>query len=82
MSRQPIEVEVLLFAALGERAGRRRMRVAVGPGARAADVWGALAIDGPPPDSLRYAVNAEWVAPDHLLRAGDTVALITPVSGG
>lgn len=82
MSPQPIEIEVLLFAALGERAGRRRMRVSVAPGTTAADLWAALPIDGPAPDSLRYAVNTDWVAPDHRLQAGDTVALITPVSGG
>jgi molybdopterin converting factor small subunit len=82
MSTQPLKIEVLLFAALGELAGRRRLRVAVAPGATAADVWAALPVDGPAPASLRYAVNTEWVAPDHRLRAGDTVALITAVSGG
>lgn len=82
MSGAPLQIEVLLFASLGERAGRRRLRISVPPGSRAADVWGALPLDGPAPAALRHAVNAEWVAPDHVLRSGDTVALITPVSGG
>jgi molybdopterin converting factor small subunit len=82
MSVEPLRIEVLLFAALGERAGRRRLQIRLAPGARAADVWHALPLDGPPPASLRHAVNAEWVSPDHPLEAGDTVALITPVSGG
>src|SRR3990170_8833079 len=32
--------------------------------------------------SLMYAVNAEYVSPQHPLRAGDELALIPPVSGG
>lgn len=81
MMPDELKIEVRLFAALGERAGRR-LAVRVPPGATAADVWAALPLDGPPPESLRYAVNAEWVDHGHPLRAGDTVALITPVSGG
>ncbi len=77
-----MEVEVLLFAGLGERAGRRRLTVSVPAGATAGAVWAALPLDGPPPASLRFAVNAEWAGAGHRLRAGDTVALITPVSGG
>lgn len=82
MSADGPQVQVLLFAALGERAGRRRVSLTLTPGARAGDVWPALALEGPVPEGLRYAVNTEWVGPDHPLEAGDTVALITPVSGG
>lgn len=32
--------------------------------------------------SLRLAVNQEYVPGDHLLRDGDEVAVIPPVSGG
>jgi len=32
--------------------------------------------------SLRIAVNAEYVAPDTILRDNDEIALIPPVSGG
>src|SRR3972149_7566966 len=35
-----------------------------------------------PRGSLMYAGNAEYVSPDHPLRAGDELALIPPVSGG
>lgn len=82
MSGKPFEVEVLLFASLGERAGRRRLHVRLEPGATAGDVWPALRLDGPPPPSLRYAVGGRWADAGHVLAAGDTVALITPVSGG
>jgi sulfur-carrier protein len=31
---------------------------------------------------VRVAVNQEYVAPDHAVRAGDEVALFPPVTGG
>jgi molybdopterin converting factor small subunit len=39
----------------------------------------ALASLGP---SLGFAVNGEWVTPDAVLRGGDELALLPPVSGG
>ena len=33
-------------------------------------------------DRLIIAVNGEYVRPDHILKDGDEVALIPPVSGG
>lgn len=33
-------------------------------------------------DNLIVAVNEEYAGPDDLIRTGDTVALIPPVSGG
>ncbi|HMM48120.1 MAG TPA: MoaD/ThiS family protein [Miltoncostaeaceae bacterium] len=82
MSDASVRIEVLLFAALAERVGRRRVPLALPADARVSDVWSALAVPGPAPAALRHAVNAAWVDADHALRDGDTVALITPVSGG
>lgn len=75
-------VEVLLFARLRELAGRASVRVRVPAGATPADLWSALALPGPPPAGLRYAVGGTWALAGAALRDGDRVALITPVSGG
>jgi molybdopterin converting factor subunit 1 len=77
---------VRLFARLGDIAGTRETEVELGEGLTARDVYAALCrrfpdmscLDG----SLMYAVNAEYVDPDHPLREGDELALIPPVSGG
>ncbi len=82
MSADGPRVQVLLFAALGERAGRRRVSLTLTPGARGGRCVAGARPGGAVPEGLRYAVNTEWVGPDHPLEAGDTVALITPVSGG
>ena len=82
MSAGAISVDVLLFASLGERAGRRVLTVSLPAGATAADVWAALPFAGDPPAGMRYAVDSDWAAADRALEDGDVVALITPVSGG
>lgn len=35
-----------------------------------------------PFDAWMFSVNQEWAGPDHILREGDEVAVIPPVSGG
>ena len=50
-------------------------------GALVADVWPALALGDEPP-GLLLAVNRAYAARDVVLRDGDEVALIPPVSGG
>lgn len=77
-----ITVTVLLFAALGEEAGRRRLQARVPAQTTAAGLWPHLPLRGDPPPGLRYAVGGEWTAGGRLLADGDEVALITPVSGG
>jgi molybdopterin converting factor subunit 1 len=80
------KVRVRLFARLGELAGTRETEVETGEGITAGDAYRLLCsrfpamsgMDG----SLMYAVNAEYVAPDHPLHEGDELALIPPVSGG
>lgn len=80
-----ITLTVLVFASLRERLGSDRCTVRLDPGATAAGVWPHLPapIRRPlPPAGVRYAVNGDWAPPESVLRDGDQVALITPVSGG
>ena len=81
-----MKATVRLFARLGELAGTRETDVALGEGLSARGVF-ALLCDRYPAlaglgDNLMYAVNAEYVSPDHPVRDGDELALIPPVSGG
>ncbi len=80
-SIQPVEVTVLLFAMLRERAGARQLTIELPDGARvrdALDELGELASDLP----LVMAVNREYAPEDRVLDPGDELALIPPVSGG
>jgi molybdopterin converting factor subunit 1 len=80
------KAKVRLFARLRELAGARELEVELGEGLTAADVYALLARRYPAlaglDESLMYAVNAQYVPPDHQVRDGDEVALIPPVSGG
>ena len=77
---------VRLFARLAELTGAREVLVELGEGLTAADVLTQLTARFPSlrdlEGSIRYAVNAEYVPPDHPVRPGDELALIPPVSGG
>jgi MoaE-MoaD fusion protein len=76
-----MQVTVLLFAMLRERAGTRQMTIELPDGARvrdALDSLGELAAGLP----LVMAVNREYAPEDQVLDAGDELALIPPVSGG
>jgi MoaE-MoaD fusion protein len=76
-----VEVTVRLFAMLRERAGSGEITLDLPDGASVGDALerlGSLA-DGLP---LVMAVNREYAPADHVLGAGDELALIPPVSGG
>lgn len=74
-------VRVRLFAALRERAGTDRLELELPDGARVADALAAVdGLAGGLP--LVLAVNREYAAPDQLLRPGDELAVVPPVSGG
>ncbi len=81
-----MKAKVRLFARLADLAGTRETEVELGEGLSAAEAFRTLCQRFPElaghGDSLMYAVNAEYVSPDHPLRAGDELALIPPVSGG
>ena len=76
-----MRVTVRLFAALRERAGSGRRELDLPEGAIAGDVFAALEIGDEPP-GLAYAVNQEYAERSAVLKDGDEVALIPPVSGG
>ena len=79
-------VEVLFFAQLREALGIDRKTVVIDDGKTVSDVVEKLGnlphwtdIASLP---LRVAVNEEIVDGDYVLRHGDRLALLTPVSGG
>lgn len=81
-----IRVRLLLFAVLRDIAGSSESDLVLREGSTAGDVWQQLrerhpelASYGAPPMT---AVNMEYVSPDTILREGDELAFIPPVSGG
>ena len=81
-----MQVEVLFFAVLRERAGRERQLVDLPAGATVAALFERLSVELPMfaglAGKLQVAVNRQMVPVHHPLAAGDEVALIPPVSGG
>lgn len=80
------DLTVLFFAALHDRAGTRRVNVAVTDGMTVDDaVLAARKVaprDPEPGSSIMLALNGEYVKGDRPVAAGDELALIPPVSGG
>lgn len=80
------EVEVLLFSILREQVGTSSLTFPLEEPVAAGDLLERLAEVHPsirPALSIiRVAVNQEYVNNGHVVRGGDEVALITPVSGG
>lgn len=81
-----MKVRVKFFAILRERAGSGEVTKEIADGSTVKDLWDSLKRDYPrlPPLDRRllYAVNKEYVDPDHVLKNEDEVAFIPPVSGG
>jgi molybdopterin synthase catalytic subunit len=81
-----VRLNVRLFAAFREKAGANHVEVDVPDGATVGDV--TLAVVGRAGalvdviSAARPVVNQEFVGPEHVVRAGDDVALLPPVSGG
>jgi molybdopterin converting factor subunit 1 len=76
-----MQVRVLLFAGLRERAGASAVELELPEGAVVRDALAqlrAVAHDVP----VVMAINQEYAAADAPLHAGDELALIPPVSGG
>ncbi|MEA2219132.1 MAG: MoaE-MoaD fusion protein [Solirubrobacteraceae bacterium] len=75
-----------LFASLREHAGASTLELELSDGATVADAIAQLrggALAGLPANApFVTAVAREYVKPDHLLAAGDELALVPPVSGG
>ena len=79
-------VRVLLFAGLRERLRSDSVTLVLPGDATVGQLLAALAEQHPVLRALlppcRVAVNHEFVAADHPVRAGDELAVIPPVSGG
>ncbi|MEE9198436.1 MAG: molybdopterin converting factor subunit 1 [Dehalococcoidia bacterium] len=86
IGRRPLKVRARFFAVYREKAGRREQEVELEEGADAAALLRYLGDEFGGPftssDSLVVAVNGEYVPLSHVLKEGDEVALIPPVSGG
>lgn len=82
-----MRVRVLLFAVLAEAAGRRELELQVPPGTTVAEAAALLLESHPlmaklPTANILFAVNEKYAEPDTVLKDGDELALIPPVSGG
>jgi molybdopterin converting factor small subunit len=79
-------VTIRLFAGAADLAGVRAWRLQVEDGMTIQDAFLALCHAFPSlanyAGRLLFALNAEYAAPQALIRPGDEVCLITPVSGG
>ena len=82
-----MRVRVLYFAVLKDVFGREREELELAPGATVKRLLAGLAergtgVPGKLWDSMAVAVNQEYAQGDVVLRDGDEVALLPPVSGG
>jgi molybdopterin converting factor subunit 1 len=79
-------IEVLLFGAAADRAGTRRVQLAVEQPTTLAELWPLLAERHPDLSSMRdtlaFAVNGEYAKMGEPVGPGDEVAVLPPVSGG
>jgi sulfur-carrier protein len=79
-------IEVLLFGAAADRAGTRRVQLAVERPTTLAELWPLLAERHPGLSSMRdtlaFAVNGEYAKMGEPVGPGDEVAVLPPVSGG
>jgi len=79
-------VRVLFFAGARERMGAVEIAFEIGPGQRLGEFLDALCARHPALAPMRgssfIAVNQEYAGPETVLRDGDEVAWIPPVSGG
>lgn len=78
-------ITVRLFAALREHVGHSSLELELAPNETVGSLFDRLFVDsavqGLRP-SLLFAVNRDYVSPDHELRDGDEVAFIPPLGGG
>jgi len=81
-----MKFRVKFFAILREKVGAAEITREINEGSTVADLWQALQKDYPKLDvpgiRLLYAVNQNYVKPDHALKDQDEVVFVPPVSGG
>jgi len=79
-----IQVRVLAFGALKDVLGTHALEVALREGATVSDLVAHLSLNYPHVmlRGIAVSVNAEYAPATHVLRQGDEVGLLPPVSGG
>jgi len=81
-----MKVRVLFFAGLRDLAGKRELVYDLEENSNPRDLLTRVFQDFPAMvplrETIRIAVNEEYVPPERPLTEGDMVALIPPVSGG
>ena len=80
-----MKVSVRLFAGLRQRAGGSHVEIELPEGAVVGDLLAAMGstpVGRLEPGQCVVAINREYAAASAVVRAGDEVALIPPVSGG
>jgi len=81
-----VRVTVKLFARLRDIAGTPELTRELAPGATIRAVWKGLAGEFPElaqyERSISSALNADYARMDAVVRDGDEVAFLPPVSGG
>ena len=75
-------ITVKYFASLRERMGREGEQLPHRPGLTVLDVWAEVCGGVPFEQSVRSAVNLDYVPPSHVVEDGDEVAFFPPVTGG
>jgi molybdopterin converting factor subunit 1 len=87
MSTEPIKVKVLFFGAAAEIAGKKEDEISLSAGSDSGAALDKILAADPAftesfKNSLLFAVNQEYATGEEILRDGDELALIPPVSGG
>jgi len=81
-----VRVTVRLFARLRDIAGASELARELAPGATIGEVWRELAGEFPElagyERSISSAINADYARMDQVIRDGDEIAFLPPVSGG
>jgi molybdopterin converting factor subunit 1 len=79
-----MKVTVKFFASVREVIGARSQVVEIADEATVGDLWRTFVEKYPRLANmgLAYAVNHEYSGPERILKDGDEVAFIPPVSGG
>jgi len=82
-----MRINVLLFAGIAEAVGDREIQLELPDGLNVKEAWRIFEENHPSAAKASagaaFVVNESYVRPaDYILREGDTLAAIPPVSGG
>ena len=81
-----MQIKVKFFAILRERVGKSELLQEIPEGSTIKDLWRELQNEyralSPIDIKLLYAVNSDYVDANYVLRDGDEVVFVPPVSGG